>query len=129
MHDQHAVQSKSYQSAPQSTSPNTSKFPWHATELYSIKDRNLLFKTYMSQLYVLVRKVECENIVGLDHKLFRDFLLAGLNCPAFTERFKYEIIVASGRGGASIHVSNLTCFWPFDTVARKPMQNDNFIEV
>lgn len=83
----------------------------------------------MVQLHILVRKVEHENIVGLDMKLFNDFLYAGLNCPTFTERFKNDIIVASGRLGANVRVSTMSGYWPFDTVSRKQNQNDDFIQV
>ena len=95
------------------------QFPWYAGELYTLADRNLLFATYMNQMWVLVEKVDKNETKGLDQKLLRDFIFAGINCAGFGERQKHELVTAAGWWGSAIDVPPLNYFWPFDLISRK----------
>jgi len=71
-------------------------------------------------MYCLVAKVEMTDTKGLDDNLLRDFMFAGMNCPGFGERQKYQLLAASGRIGAGILINPLACSWPFDVVGINP---------
>lgn len=106
------------------------KFPWFTPHLFTLEARNLLFSTYMAQLFVLVEKVTERETVGLDHKLLMDFIFAGMNCPGFGERMKFQIVSTAGVWGTGINLSPLACFWPFDVVSRKvEFVDDNIVQV
>ena len=92
-------------------------------------DRNLLFATYMNQMYVLVDKVENTDTKGLDQNLMRDFIFAGMNCPGFGERQKYELKNRGGVWGLAIDMSPLNYFWPFDLIGRKVGMDDETVKV
>ena len=105
------------------------QFPWYASELYTLADRNLLYSTYMNQMCVLVEKVEKTDTKGLDQNLLRDFIFAGMNCPGFGERQKHELITTAGYWGSAIMTSPLNCFWPFDLISRQPGMDDETVKV
>jgi hypothetical protein len=98
--------------------------------LYTLSDRNLLFSTYMKQMYVLVDKVDSNDTKGLDQNLLRDFIFAGMNCPGFGERQKHELVTAAGLWGGGIEISPLGCFWPFDLIGRNDgVKDDETVKV
>ena len=105
------------------------QFPWQASGLYALADRNMLFNTYMSQMYCLVEKVDRNDTKGLDQNLLRDFIFAGMNCPGFGERQKHELVTAAGYFGGGVRISPLACCWPFDVLARKDCVDDGTTKV
>ncbi|KAG9790382.1 hypothetical protein KCU88_g1295, partial [Aureobasidium melanogenum] len=119
--------SRNLQRTYESTISTLYKFPWSTTSMYTMNQRDILFKTYARQLEILAYKVERETHlgadreVGLDVKLLMDFLFAGMNCPGFSERQKAAIADCSrqvGPGfGPSVHARN----WPFQALGPHPI--------
>ncbi len=104
---------------------NLYKFPWYATGLYTLQQRDVLFKTYTRQLEILILKVDpgsaISREVGLDNKLLMDFLFAGMNCAGFSERQKATVADASLRVGPGMRISVHARNWPFQTLAANPV--------
>ncbi|KAK2736339.1 hypothetical protein FQN57_000789 [Myotisia sp. PD_48] len=90
------------------------KFPWHATELYTIEHRNMFFDAVRRQLQTLADKIQGRRTIQLDGRLLSILLNAGLRCPAFNERQKFFLRAASGNVSGDIP-QTVTC-WPFDTL-------------
>ncbi|KAL4805829.1 hypothetical protein BDV18DRAFT_160698 [Aspergillus unguis] len=95
-------------------------FPWYATTLYSVHDRNQLFDLANRHILALSLRIRTENTVGLDQKLLHDLIQAGLKCPAFNERQKYTLVTNSDIPSEISKLSALSKWFPFDTLARKP---------
>ncbi|KIV85137.1 hypothetical protein PV11_00871 [Exophiala sideris] len=112
---------RSFQRTFESTISTLYKFPWYTPDLYTLDQRDLLFKTYMRQLEILTVKVDpgspIPREVGLDNKLLMDFLFAGMNCTGFSERQKATIAEASRRVGPGMLVSGHARNWPFQTLS------------
>ncbi|KAI1617575.1 hypothetical protein EDD36DRAFT_6348 [Exophiala viscosa] len=112
---------RSFQRTFESTISTLYKFPWYTPDLYTLAQRDLLFKTYMRQLEILIVKVDpgspIPREVGLDNKLLMDFLFAGMNCTGFSERQKATITEASRRVGPGMQVSRHARNWPFQTLS------------
>lgn len=106
------------------TQANTPQFPWYSVDLYTLAQRDLLFKTYTRQLEILIVKVDPGSAipreVGLDNKLLMDFLFAGMNCPGFSERQKAIIAETSLRVGPGMRISGHARTWPFQTLSPEP---------
>ncbi|KAL2002229.1 hypothetical protein VTN02DRAFT_376 [Thermoascus thermophilus] len=96
------------------------KFPWYATKLYTIDDRNMLFEAVNRQLKALVARVRKSNTMGLDQKLLYDLLQAGLNCPAFNERQKFTLSVNTEDILEMLKFPDVGKYFPFDTLVRLP---------
>lgn len=94
--------------------------------MYTMNERDILFKAYARQLEVLIFKVERDTIngtereVGLDIKLLMDFLFAGMNCVGFSERQKAAIADASHRVGPGLRTSVHARNWPFQALIANP---------
>ncbi|KAK5556027.1 hypothetical protein LTR46_005873 [Exophiala xenobiotica] len=117
---------RSFQRTFESTISTLYKFPWYATGLYTLQQRDILFKTYTRQLEILIIKVDpgsagTSREVGLDNKLLMDFLFAGMNCAGFSERQKAIVADASLRVGPGIRISLHARNWPFQTLAANPV--------
>ncbi|KIW12465.1 hypothetical protein PV08_09742 [Exophiala spinifera] len=115
---------RSFQRTFESTISTLYKFPWYAVELYTLEQRDTLFKTYTRQLEILILKVDpgtqIPREVGLDNKLLMDFLFAGMNCAGFSERQKATIADASLRVGPGMRISIHARNWPFQTLSSNP---------
>ncbi|KAL1956397.1 hypothetical protein VTO42DRAFT_7380 [Malbranchea cinnamomea] len=95
------------------------KFPWYATTLYTVEDRNTLFYALINQLKALLPLVKRKKTLGLNERLLDDLLFAGLRCPVFNERQKFALYKAAGRDPKVAMPISSVC-WPFDTLIRKP---------
>lgn len=93
--------------------------------MYTIRQRDSLFDSYRKQLDVLIFKVDPSNIlpreVGLDNKLLMDFLFAGMNCSAFSQRQLAAIVDASRIIGPGLPISRHARNWPFQTLSADPV--------
>ncbi|KAL4883856.1 hypothetical protein BJY04DRAFT_215750 [Aspergillus karnatakaensis] len=104
----------------ESTISTLHKFPWYAPHLYTVNDRNQLFELANRHIKSLVARIKKQNTVGLDQKLLLDLLQAGLKCPAFNERQKYTLCVNSEITPEISKISELSKWFPFDTLGRMP---------
>ncbi|PGH08645.1 hypothetical protein GX51_01165 [Blastomyces parvus] len=101
------------------------KFPWYATDCYTVEDRNQIFSATLRLIYALVPQVERGQTIGLDSRLARELLEAGLRCPVFNERQKFILNVAAKNHQAV--TSPTARFWPFDTLTRKPNATEEHV--
>ncbi|KKK18434.1 hypothetical protein ARAM_003659 [Aspergillus rambellii] len=104
----------------ESTISTIHKFPWYATELYTVHDRNQLFELVNRHIISLVSRVKRTNTVGLDQKLLHDLLQAGLKCPAFNERQKYTLCIHSENVTEIFKFPEIGKWFPFDTLVKMP---------
>ncbi|KAJ5825254.1 hypothetical protein N7474_002392 [Penicillium riverlandense] len=100
------------------------KFPWHAANLYTVHARQKLYDTLRSMILALVQRMEKEKTVGLDGRLVRELVLAGLNCPVFNPRMKYSLGIF---GKCRDIVANMnweySVYFPFDSLILLPNGN------
>ncbi|KAI5284038.1 hypothetical protein KEM54_001630, partial [Ascosphaera aggregata] len=115
-----------------------SRYPWYATTLYRVKDRNIMFTVTHRLLSILARRLHEMSHVnarhghrnnngdsskkayyGLDRRLAIDLLAAGLQCPGFNDRQKYCLHLAATNYSIITATPLSARFWPFDTLARK----------
>ncbi|PWY83497.1 hypothetical protein BO70DRAFT_335557 [Aspergillus heteromorphus CBS 117.55] len=104
----------------ESTISTLYKFPWYAPEFYTVHDRNQLFELTNRHIMSLVSRMRKSNTVGLDQRLLRDLLQAGLNCPGFNERQKYTLCVNSEEDSEIAKIPDLSKWFPFDTLVNLP---------
>lgn len=104
---------------------NHSQFPWSATTLYTVEDRDNLYQAALQQILELCEKAKQRRFIGLNEALLRDLLRAGLSCPAFNERQKICLIAASELPPLQpiVHHEPLE-FWPFDCLVKQPKAGD-----
>ena len=131
MHDQYPVQGMPFHSLIPSlrevtVDSNTMQYPWYADDLYTMRDRDEIWKTYVRQLEVLVFKcgagmvVSDRREVGLEYKLLLDFIFAGMNCPGFSERQKANFLEISRGAGNGCGFRRYASQWPFQTLRPEP---------
>ncbi|WEW56727.1 hypothetical protein PRK78_002176 [Emydomyces testavorans] len=96
------------------------KFPWHATTLYTVEQRNSLYYACYRQLQALVPRVAEQKTLGLDRRLLLDLLNAGLRCPTFNDRQKAALHIAANDMNAYKNTPETLKYWPFDILIRKP---------
>ncbi|GAQ45660.1 similar to An12g08390 [Aspergillus niger] len=104
----------------ESTISTLYKFPWYATDMYTVHDRNQLFELTNRHIRSLVSRMEKSKTVGLDHRLLRELLYAGLNCPAFNERQKYTLCIHAGEKSEILKLGDMSKWFPFDTLVYLP---------
>ncbi|KAH1602698.1 hypothetical protein KXX44_003524 [Aspergillus fumigatus] len=109
----------------ESTISTLYKFPWYATKLYTVHDRNQLFELVSRHILSLVARVKRSNTVGLDQRLLRELLYAGLNCPAFNERQKYTLCVNSEDTTEILKFPDMGKWFPFDTLVKLPKSEES----
>jgi hypothetical protein len=107
----------------------TFKFPWHATKLYTVADRNAIQRATFRLLQILTDALSDRNTVGLDQRLHLELLFAGIRCPVFNERMKRALFFAAQSNGIRTVDGPSFMLWPFDTVMRKPLANDHAVAV
>ncbi|KAL1982479.1 hypothetical protein VTN96DRAFT_1270 [Rasamsonia emersonii] len=104
------------------------KFPWYATTMYTVADRDALFQAINRQILALTARIAKEKVIGLDHKLVNDLLRAGSSCPAFNERQKFTLLCNSeALPPQPILFPNLRLYWPFDTLVKRPNATEHEI--
>lgn len=73
-----------------------------------------------------MNKVIESRTVGLDNKLLMDFLFAGMNCPGFSAKQRYDVAVRAHGWGHGFSISPLLGHWPFETLV--PHNNEPAVE-
>ncbi|KAJ5283006.1 hypothetical protein N7497_001831 [Penicillium chrysogenum] len=97
------------------------KFPWYATDLYTVHHRNALFHTLNALIKALVERMQRGNTVGLDIRLLNELVHAGICCPAFNPRMKYCFAWHSKEQRAIVSLDHDWClYFPFDTLTYIP---------
>ncbi|KAE8159397.1 hypothetical protein BDV40DRAFT_290942 [Aspergillus tamarii] len=96
------------------------RYPWYATRLYTVDDRNQLFELTNRHLISLASRIDRTQTMGLDQNLLRDLLYAGFNCPAFNERQKYTLCVNSNLAPEIARFPDISKWFPFDTLVQLP---------
>ncbi|KAB8247904.1 hypothetical protein BDV35DRAFT_379348 [Aspergillus flavus] len=96
------------------------RYPWYATRLYTVDDRNQLFELTNRHLISLASRIDRTQTMGLDQNLLRDLLYAGINCPAFNERQKYTLCVNSNLAPEISRFPDISKWFPFDTLVQLP---------
>lgn len=104
------------------------QFPWYATRLYTVHDRSSLFDLANRHIKSLAYRLKATKTIGIDWRLLRDLLHAGLNCPAFNERQKFTLCVNSGDVSEIVKFPDMAKWFPFDTLVKMPQfDEDNLL--
>ena len=135
-----------------------SKFPWYATQHYSLATRNQIFAATRSMLHILSNKLSKSHkssaggfddyssassygspVKGGDSRvresphitedLLKDLLSAALNAAGFSERQRWELSEATDLARYHFRISPLTQWWPFEVLGRKPHVDEDVVEV
>jgi hypothetical protein len=59
-----------------------------------------------------------DRSVGLDTRLLKSFIVAGLNCPGFADWMRREIVEITGCDNTMYGVSRFAETWPFECLAK-----------
>lgn len=106
------------------------QFPWFATGLYTVHDRNTLFNLVNRQIMALTARINSpKRTMGLDQKLLRDLLHAGLTCPAFNGRMKFTLSWNAEIDQEIARFDGLGTYFPFDTLVKLPSYDQFTYEV
>ncbi|KAJ5305750.1 hypothetical protein N7508_004765 [Penicillium antarcticum] len=94
------------------------KFPWYATGMYTVHDRNQLFELLKQMVDNLRATSQKETrTVGLDERLLRELTWCGILCPGFNPRQKYNIASKSQLPEFEHILDHDWCqYFPFDTL-------------
>lgn len=85
-----------------------------------MNDRNLLFELVNRQIKALVTRMKRCNTIGLDQRLLRELLYAGIKCPTFNERMKYTLCANSEDQTEILRFQDMGKWFPFDTLVKLP---------
>lgn len=134
------------------------KFPWHATQNYTLATRNQIFAATRSMLHILsinLSKSYNSSAGGFDdyssassysspvkrsgsniresphitEDLLKDLLSAALNAAGFSERQRWELSEATDYVRHHFRISPLSQWWPFEVLGRKPRMDEDVIKV
>lgn len=73
------------------------KYPWFATDLFTVQERDLLFDTTLSLVCTLannLRRPDCHKL--LTPTLLQELVHAGLDAPGFSESQRARVLAAAG---------------------------------
>ena len=106
------------------------KFPWWHTDLYRLSERNAIFdaaRDMITVLHSVIWENKPDTPPTLSLQLLEELLAVALSCPAFSERQRWDLLLASnGMVGQPRWVSPyLAASWPFETLR----QNSNASEL
>ena len=134
------------------------KFPWYATEHFTLATRNQIFAATRSMLHILsinLRKSYNSSAGGFDNyssassfgspiqrngsryraspqiteDLLKDLLSAALNAGGFSEKQRWEISEATDYARHHFRISPLSQWWPFEVLGRKTHMDEDVVEV
>ena len=134
------------------------KFPWYATEHFTLATRNQIFAATRSMLHILsinLRKGHHSSTGGFDdyssassfgspirrnssrfrgspqitEDLLKDLLSAALNAGGFSEKQRWELSEATDCARHDFRISPLSQWWPFEVLGRKPHMDEDVVEV
>lgn len=93
------------------------KFPWYATDMYTVHGRNMLFQALIQMIRALVKRLDKGPALGLDGILIYDLVQIGLRCPAFNPRMEFRVAEA-GRDTAVLQrmSKEYLAYYPFETL-------------
>lgn len=97
------------------------KYPWYHTEMYTLGERNRIFKTVTDQIGALVQHLHKHgSSAPLDLPLLNDLLVAGLKCPGFSESQRAALIDATeGLIFVKEYVTPVAKEWPFEAISTR----------
>ncbi|GAM89606.1 hypothetical protein ANO11243_076450 [Dothideomycetidae sp. 11243] len=116
---------------------NPSRYPWFKSELITLGERALLFRTACGLLKVLCRSVASRSSPGqLSQILLQELLCATLTVP-FSHKQKNEIAELAAANGFGALVASIGFipmlhygnFWPFEALDKKPGVRDEVVEL
>lgn len=94
-----------------------SKYPWYATNMYTVHERNKIFQALRFMIQALVERMKREKVVGLDARLVHQLVHTGLRCPAFNPRMKFCLAYVGEDQQALQQMSEVwLTYFPFDTL-------------
>ena len=114
------------------------KYPWSSHHLYTLAERNIIFKTTLNLLSELsshlLRHPEFPPAKPEHHvltpQLLQELLLAGLSVPAFSEKQRAQLIDSvKGLVVAPVYVNGLAPVWPFEVLRMKLDVGENLVMV
>ena len=134
------------------------KFPWYATQHYTLATRNQIFAATRSMLHILsinLSKGYNPSTLGLEdyssvssygspvkrggpkfrgsphitEDLLKDLLSAALNAAGFSEKQRWELFEATDHARHHFRISPLSQWWPFEVLGRKPHVDEDVVEV
>ena len=106
------------------------QFPWFATRLYTVAQRNWIFDTLYQQTSHLVRHLKTGCLSEhLSEELLEDLLYAGLNVPAFSEHQRFRLTHLARPVGQNVACSPLMERWPFEVLNRKKHWEEDVVKV
>ena len=131
------------------------KYPWSDVAHYTVSTRTHIFQSVRQMLHILTINVrKSYNLSGiaslrvtptysgyggdwpghgglpaLTEPLLRDFLMAALNTPGFSEKQRWVLYDMSEYAKAHFRVSSFLKDWPFETLGRKPNVEEDVIDV
>ena len=134
------------------------KFPWNATNHYTLATRNQIFTATQSLLQILsvsVSKSYASSVGDFDEHvttdaygspikksiaksrgspqitedLLQELLSAALNAAGFSERQRWELSEAADVARHHFRISPLCQWWPFEVLGRKPYVDEDVVEV
>lgn len=94
-----------------------------------MEDRNQLFELTNRHILSLVSRIQKGNTIGLDQRLLRNLLHAGLECPAFNDRQKYTLCVNSEDMSEIVSFPDFGKWFPFDTLVSLPNADRQILHV
>lgn len=112
------------------------KFPWPATQTYTIAERDVLFRTAQKLLSILSQKVFApsdatgpyQREVGLSWGLLHSLTYAAIKAP-FSLFQKSALLKASGPIGDTVRaVTWLATTWPFHTIVPRDHIKEEAVE-
>ncbi|KAI9838978.1 MAG: hypothetical protein M1819_004186 [Sarea resinae] len=96
------------------------KYPWWATDKYTLDDRDSLFRTTEQLIRALVRDLQREPILHLNEQLLHELVRTGIEVPAFSETQKYLLLAAAEFPKIRHNVCQLAPEWAFEVLSFKP---------
>ncbi|KAJ5249204.1 hypothetical protein N7468_000655 [Penicillium chermesinum] len=100
------------------------QYPWAYTKLYTVQERNLIFRTLRFMIEALVERIDNGLVVGLSTNLVLELVHLGLHCPAFNPRMKFCLAYIGRDVNTLRRVSEeWLSFFPFDTLTWLPPYN------
>ncbi|KAI4715935.1 hypothetical protein E4T48_07887 [Aureobasidium sp. EXF-10727] len=113
------------------------KYPWHATDLITIRERTSIFSSAVVQLRVLMNAVTRNTHPQFLHRgLLQEYLTACLSNPGFSVQQKtYMVTCASNEGyGALLSMVPFTpvnqmtgSWWAFEVLSKNPKSSDSLL--
>lgn len=88
-----------------------------------------MFELVNRHIKSLAFRLKNTKTIGLDQRLLRDLLYAGLNCPTFNERQKFTLCANSEDISEILKFPDMGKWFPFDTLVRMPAFEENTLLV